>query len=134
MTADLNASQRALLREAERARVVGYAPYSNFKVGAAVRTRSGKIYTGCNIENASYSLSICAERVAIFNAVSNGDQDIVELAVCADAETPSRPCGACRQVFSEFAAMGDIIMGNLNGLVDKRCIQELFPEPFQLND
>jgi cytidine deaminase len=132
MNASLTKSQQDLLKEAEQARQAAYAPYSKFKVGAAVRSKSGKIYTGCNIENASYSLSICAERVAIFKAVSAGDPEITEIALFTDAEKPSRPCGACRQVLFEFAKIADIIMGN-KGLADISNIQKLFPEPFELD-
>jgi cytidine deaminase len=128
----LTKTQQDLLNHAVNAREAAYAPYSHFKVGAAVRSRSGTVYKGCNIENASYGLSICAERVAIFNAVSSGDPDIIELALFTDAKTPSRPCGACRQVLFEFAKTADIIMGN-RGSTDVTNIQKLFPDPFELD-
>jgi cytidine deaminase len=126
------ASQLALLRNAQDARKAAYAPYSNFKVGAAVRTRSGRIYTGCNVENASYGLCICAERVAIFSAVSAGDPQIVEIAVCTGADQPSPPCGACRQVLFEFGPTASVIMGSSNGLIYASPLSTLFPEPFGL--
>ncbi len=132
MSSVLIPSQRELLHEAQKARNAAYAPYSKFKVGAAVRTESGRIYIGCNVENASYGLSMCAERVAIFNAVSAGDPRIIEIAVSTDAENPSRPCGACRQVLFEFGMTADVIMGNLKELATISNIQKLFPEPFQL--
>jgi cytidine deaminase len=131
---DVPASLHQLLREAESARNAAYAPYSNFKVGAAVRTRSGKIYSGCNIENASYGLSICAERVAVFKAVAAGDGDVVELAVSSDAATPATPCGACRQVLHEFGAHVDVLLGNLDGARKRLTLEELFPFPFELKD
>jgi cytidine deaminase len=114
------------------ARSAAYAEYSKFKVGAAVRTESGQIYTGCNVENASYALSICAERVAIFKAVAAGDVKIIEVALCTDAPTPSTPCGACRQVLFEFSQSAVVIMGNLHGLKIVSNIKELFPQPFRL--
>ncbi|MGD0420947.1 MAG: cytidine deaminase [Xanthobacteraceae bacterium] len=125
-------AQKELLNHAITARESAYAPYSHFKVGAAVRTKSGKVFSGCNVENASYGLSICAERVAIFNAVSSGDPEIVELALFTDAKAPSRPCGACRQVLFEFAKSAKVIMGN-KGATEVSTIQKLFPEPFELD-
>jgi cytidine deaminase len=122
-----------LLARAAKARDAAYAPYSRFAVGAAVRTASGKIYTGCNIENASYSLTICAERVAIFKAVAAGDTQIVALALVADSPAPPRPCGACRQVLAEFAKTADVIMGNTQGQHERRTIAQLFPEAFALD-
>jgi cytidine deaminase len=125
-------SQLELLQRACRARDGAYAPYSYFKVGAAVRLADGQVFTGCNIENASYGLSICAERVAVFNAVSAGVRDIVQLAICTDASTPSTPCGACRQVLWEFAKAAEVVLGNMHGTVVISSIGELFPKPFEL--
>lgn len=103
-------SQKAAIEEAARqACRQAYAPYSNFPVGAAVLTDSGRIVTGCNVENASLGLSCCAERVALFNAVSQGQRQIVALAVYTPTATPTPPCGACRQVLQEFAADAVII-------------------------
>ena len=121
-----------LIACATAARERAIAPYSNFKVGAAVRTRSGRIYTGCNVENASFGLCICAERVAIFSAVSAGDPQIVEIAMCTGADRPSPPCGACRQVLFEFGRSASVIMGNTNGVVFVSPLGRLFPEPFEL--
>jgi cytidine deaminase len=131
MASSLTPSQQQLLDAARGARSAAYAPYSKFKVGAAVRTESGQIYTGCNVENASYALSICAERVAIFRAVAAGDSKIVEIALCTDAPEPSTPCGACRQVLFEFSQSAAVIMGNLRGSTIVSHIQELFPRPFR---
>jgi cytidine deaminase len=132
MALGLTLSQQQLLDAAREARSAAYAPYSKFKVGAAVRTESGQIYAGCNVENASYALSICAERVAIFKAVAAGDVKIIELALCTDASRPSTPCGACRQVLFEFSQSAVVIMGNLDGSKIVSNINELFPQPFRL--
>jgi cytidine deaminase len=106
----LNPAQKVALEDAARqACGYAYAPYSNFPVGAAVLTDSGQIVTGCNVENASLGLSCCAERVALFNAVSQGQRRIVALAIYTPTETPTMPCGACRQVLQEFAAEAVII-------------------------
>ena len=93
---------KELIDAAIQAREKAYVPYSKFKVGAAVLTKSGIIVSGCNVENASYGLSNCAERTAIFKAVSEGEQDFSVIAVAADTERPVAPCGACRQVIAEF--------------------------------
>lgn len=107
---NLNPTQKLNLEEAARqACRYAHAPYSNFPVGAAVLTDSGQIVTGCNVENASLGLSCCAERVAIFNAVSQGHRQLVALAIYTPTETPTPPCGACRQVMQEFAAEAVII-------------------------
>jgi cytidine deaminase len=129
---DLPPSLQELVHAAQQARQAAYAPYSHFQVGAAVRTRSGRIYLGCNVENASFGLSVCAERVAVFNAVAGGERDIVEIAVSADADPPARPCGACRQVLFEFAPTAKIIMVGASGAIAAGDIGALFPEPFQL--
>jgi cytidine deaminase len=131
-TADLSPSLQELVRAAQDARKAAYAPYSRFRVGAAVRTQSGAIYIGCNVENASFGLAVCAERVAVFNAVANGDRHIVELAVAAEADPPARPCGACRQVLCEFSPTAKIIMVGGAGSIVTSDIGMLFPEPFQL--
>jgi cytidine deaminase len=122
-----------LLEAAQQAREAAYAPYSKFKVGAAVRTRAGNIYSGCNVENSSFGLSICAERVAIFNAVAAADSDVTDLAVFTDAEEPSPPCGACRQVLFEFGRSARVIRGNAKGLVNITKLCVLFPQPLELH-
>jgi cytidine deaminase len=116
----------------ERAKAVlnnAYAPYSKFKVAAAVRTKSGRVYTGVNIENASYGLTICAERVAVFKAVSEGDRDIEAVAVYTDTEEPTPPCGACRQVIAEFNPDALIVMASRKKTVAVR-LSELLPHAF----
>ena len=122
-----------LLEIAKKARENAYAPYSNFKVGAAIITEDGKIFTGANVENASYGLSMCAERVAVFKAVSEGYRKFKAIAVVADTDGPVSPCGACRQVLSEFGDM-DVIMGNMKGDVKVMKLSELLPESFTPED
>lgn len=122
-----------LIKEAKKAREKAYAPYSNFKVGAAVLTHDGKIFSGCNIENSSYGLSICAERAAIFNAVSSGYREFTKIAVVTDSEPPSSPCGACRQVIFEFGDDMEVIMSNLKGDVKIIKIDELLKDGFKLS-
>lgn len=122
-----------LIREAKIARERAYAPYSNFKVGAALYTKSEKIYDGCNVENASYSLTCCAERVAIFKAISEGEKEFLALAVIANTDQPVSPCGACRQVMSEFFTDDvEIYLANLSGKVKKTTINDLMPNEFRL--
>ncbi len=104
-----------LIKKATQARKRAYVPYSNFQVGAAVLTKDGKIYTGCNIENSSYGLSNCAERTAIFKAISEGEKNFSAIAIIADTDRPCSPCGACRQVIVEFGKDIDVIMSNLKG-------------------
>ena len=107
--------QQQLLDQARRAREHAYAPYSNFKVGAAVLTAAGEIFSGCNIENASLGATICAERVAIFTAVAAGCRDLTALAVIADTPEPVAPCGLCRQVLAEFSPDCLVLMANTAG-------------------
>jgi cytidine deaminase len=120
-----------LLKRAIQARRNSYAPYSHFAVGAALLTVGGRIYTGTNVENASYGLSLCAERVAIAKAVSEGEKSFVKIAlVCPSDKDPCRPCGACLQVLREFAPEIIVIMGNLQGQMETRALPELLPHPF----
>lgn len=122
-----------LIRAAEAARDKAYAPYSKFKVGAAVETKTGRIYTGCNVENASYGLSNCAERTAIFKAISEGERELTRLAVIADSPDPASPCGACRQVIAEFG-IKTIIMCNTKGERREVTLRELLPFAFDKTD
>lgn len=112
-----------------KARENAYSPYSHFAVGAALLCEDGTLYEGCNIENASYGLTNCAERMAIFKAVSEGHIKFKALAVVADTEGPCAPCGACRQVMAEFK-IPLIIMGNLMGNIKIVTIEELLPFSF----
>jgi cytidine deaminase len=125
---------KKLIKEAEKARKKAYTPYSKFQVGAAVLCADGKMFTGCNIENASFGLAICAERVAIFKAISEGSTKFEAIAVIADTDKPCSPCGACRQVISEFGEDTTLIMANLKGDVKIKKIKELLPEAFGKND
>ena len=122
-----------LIEEAKRVRVFAYAPYSNFAVGAAIRTKDGKIYSGCNIENISLSVTVCAERVAMFRAVSAGERDFDAIAIVADTPEPTRPCGTCRQVLAEFG-VSKIIMHNMSGETEISTLKELLPGAFSKED
>lgn len=122
----------ALIEAAAKARERAYAPYSNYRVGAAVRCADGRVFTGCNVENASYGLSMCAERVAIFEAVAQGARDIADVVVVTDAATPAAPCGACRQVIAEFAQDARIVLANTAGERVVKGLAELLPDAFRL--
>jgi cytidine deaminase len=124
-----------LVKQAIKVRENAYTPYSNFKVGAAVLTETDKIYLGCNVENASYGLTNCAERTAIFNAVSHKEKEVKAIAIVADTEGPVSPCGACRQVIAEFAGKDTkIFLANLNGDIKETTIEHLLPGYFILSD
>lgn len=120
-----------LLECALQAREKAYIPYSKFAVGAAVLTAGGSIYSGCNIENASYGLSCCAERCAIFKAVSEGETELEAICVAADTPGPVSPCGACRQVMAEFK-IKRIILANIKGDYQEYTLEELLPYGFSL--
>jgi|SRR5690625_2450800 len=123
-----------LIENAKVGRQNAYAPYSKFLVGAAILSESGKIYTGGNIENSSYSLTCCAERVALFKAISAGEKNFISMAIIADTEHPISPCGACRQVMVEFIKDDvPIYLTNLAGEVRKVFINELLPAAFSAN-
>ena len=119
-----------LITKATEALHKALAPYSGFKVGAAIRTRQGRIYTGCNIENASYGLSVCAERVALWKALSEGARDFAEIAVVTEAETLTSLCGACRQVLWEYCGDIPVQLHSLKGLDEHHRLSELLPFPF----
>ena len=119
-----------LLEAARRARRHACAAFSNFLVGAALETTTGEIITGCNIENATYGLTICAERVAMFKALSEGHRDFRRIAIVADTEEPTPPCGACRQILWEFGEDLEVILGNLTEQKATFRMSELLPLPF----
>jgi cytidine deaminase len=119
-----------LIEAAKQARQHSVAPFSEFLVGAAVKTADGKIYTGCNIESASYGLTVCAERVAIWKALSEGQKHFTELAVVANTETLTPPCGTCRQIIWEFAREATIVFANLDGKSELFHIKDLLPSAF----
>ena len=119
-----------LIEAATKVRLQSVAPFSGFYVGAAVRTESGKVYTGCNVESASYGLTVCAERVAIWKALSEGERHFTELAVVADTETLTPPCGTCRQIIWEFARGAAIVFANLKGESETFHMADLLPRAF----
>lgn len=124
-----------LVNLAIEARTKAYVPYSKFQVGAAIKTKKGKIYQGANIENASYGLTNCAERTAIFKAVSEGDYDLETIAIVADTDGPVSPCGACRQVMVEFfEPNAKVYLANLRGDVTETTVAELLPGAFGRED
>jgi cytidine deaminase len=123
-------SLQELIEAAKTARLRSIAPFSNFLVGAAVRTKAGKIYSGCNVESASYGLTVCGERVAIWKALSEGEHDFSELAIVADTESLTPPCGTCRQIIWEFAKHAKIVLSNLQGETQECSIKELLPRAF----
>ncbi len=124
-----------LLDAAKIIRQKAYSPYSKFKVGAAVLAESGIVYIGCNIENASYSLTCCAERVALFDAIKSGEQSFTAMAIVADTPGPITPCGSCRQVMSEFFNKETIIyLANLEGKEITVTMEELLPFSFEASD
>lgn len=124
------AEDEVLMTAAKKARENAHAPYSNFRVGAALRGSSGRIFDGCNVENATYGLTICAERVAIFKAISEGERGFSAIAVVTDTETLTPPCGACRQLIWEFCGDIPVTMGNLGEKRETVQMKELFPKPF----
>ncbi|NLY90700.1 MAG: cytidine deaminase [Firmicutes bacterium] len=124
------ADGRRLLAEAQKFRAKAYAPYSQYQVGAALLTKSGRIYGGCNIENASYGACICAERVAVARAVADGEREFVALAVVADGPEPGSPCGICRQFMAEFAPRLTLIMANLEGKTRWGSLEQYLPYAF----
>jgi len=119
-----------LIAAAKQARENAHAPFSNFRVGAALRAKSGRIFTGCNVENATLGLTCCAERVAIFKAVSEGERGFEAIAVAADTDTLTPPCGACRQIIWEFCGDVPVILTNLEGKVEQQTAGKLLPHPF----
>ena len=129
-------SDDELIKIALKAREKAYVPYSHFKVGAALETKDGRVYEGCNIENASYGLTNCAERTAFFAALADGCRpgDFVKLGVVGQTEDVISPCGACRQVISELAADCEIVLANLEGKMLKTNIQNLLPGAFSAKD
>jgi cytidine deaminase len=126
---------KELIAVAAKARTGAYAPYSNFLVGAAILTEGGELFTGVNIENSSFGLTICAERVAVFEMVKNGQRKARKIAIIGSLDTPLSPCGACRQVMAEFfAPETEIIMAGLNGEYKKKTLRELLPDFFNFKD
>ena len=123
-------AEQRLIAEARRAREHAVAPYSGFKVGAALETTRGEVFSGCNIENASYGLTMCAERVAVFKALSEGEKRFIRIAVVADSSRLTPPCGACRQILWEFCGDIEVLLADLKGKSRIVRMSELFPDPF----
>jgi len=119
-----------LITAAKQSRENAHAPYSNFRVGAALRASSGRIFGGCNVENSTYGLTVCAERIAIFKALSEGERNFDAIAVVTDTERLTPPCGACRQLIWEFCGDVPVILTNLHGKIETIAMRDLFPKPF----
>jgi cytidine deaminase len=119
-----------LITIAKQSRENAHAPYSNFRVGAALRATSGRVFGGCNVENATYGLTVCAERIAIFKAISEGERGFDAIAVVTDADTLTPPCGACRQLIWEFCGDIPVILSSLKGKTEIIQMRDLFPKPF----
>ena len=126
----MSESENELIEMATAARTRSVAPFSNFMVGAALRTKAGKVFAGCNVESASYGLTVCAERVAIWKALSEGERDFTDLVIVADTEQLTPPCGTCRQIIWEFAKHARIVLANLRGQREEVDIRDLLPKAF----
>jgi len=126
----LSESENQLIEQATAARVRSVAPFSKFLVGAALQTDEGKVFTGCNVESASYGLTVCAERVAIWKALSEGERDFARLVIVADTEQLTPPCGTCRQIIWEFCKHATIVLANLHGQKEEVHIADLLPRAF----
>ncbi len=126
----MDLEHRKLIQEARAARSFAIASFSNFPVGAALETQDGRNFTGCNIENATYGLTICAERVAVFKALSEGCREFTRIAVVTGTDKLTPPCGACRQVLWEFCGDIEVILADWKGNADSIKLGELFPRPF----
>ncbi|HEX8194976.1 MAG TPA: cytidine deaminase [Pyrinomonadaceae bacterium] len=122
--------RKELVEAASAVRENSYAPYSKFRVGAAVETKDGKIYSGCNIESASYGLTVCGERVAIWKAVSEGEHEFKQIAVVVDTEELTPPCGVCRQILWEFCGNVPVTLANLSGKSETVMMEDLLPRAF----
>jgi len=122
-----------LVAAALRARENAHAPFSKFRVGAAVEDNAGRVHTGCNVENATYGLTVCAERVAIFKAISEGARRFNRIGVVADTDELTPPCGACRQILWEFCGDVEIVLANLSGKSETLQLSMLFPRPFDVS-
>ena len=126
----LDAIRHRLIEAARAVRLNAAAPFSGFKVGAALEAKDGRVFTGCNVENATYGLTVCAERVAVFKAISEGCREFVRVAVVADTNDPTPPCGACRQILWEFGGDLEVILANLAEMKAVHSLRALLPLPF----
>ncbi|HZY85470.1 MAG TPA: cytidine deaminase [Gemmataceae bacterium] len=127
---DLDAAGTALVEAARAVRLHAHAPFSRFQVGAALLTKEGRVFTGCNVENATYGLTVCAERVAVWKAVSEGYRAFTRVAVVADTAEPTPPCGACRQILWELGGDLEVILANLEAPKALYRMRDLLPHPF----
>lgn len=127
---NLDPAGTALVESARVARLHAHAPFSRFQVGAALFAADGRVFTGCNVENATYGLTVCAERVAVFKAVSEGYRAFTRIAVVADTDEPTPPCGACRQILWEFGGDLEVILANLSDVKAIHRLRDLLPHPF----
>lgn len=127
-----NGQSEHLIERATDARTRAIAPFSNYKVGAAIEDRNGIVHQGCNIENASFGLTVCAERVALLTALAQGVREFSRVAVVTDAPTPATPCGPCRQLLWEYCGDIEVVLANLNGGLRTFRLSELLPHPFDL--
>jgi cytidine deaminase len=123
-------NEKQLIEMARTARELSFAPYSRFLVGAALQTNNSRVFTGCNIESSSYGLTVCAERVAIWKALSEGQTEITRIAIVADTTPLTPPCGACRQIIWDFCRDATILLANLDGQKKKFLIRELYAHAF----
>jgi cytidine deaminase len=126
----LGRSDDTLVEAARAARGRAYAPYSGFRVGAALETPTGEILVGCNVENATLGLTVCAERVALLGAIADGHREFARVAVVADTAEPTPPCGSCRQLLWEFCGDIEVVLGNLERVTARYRLSELLPHPF----
>jgi len=126
----LSESEDQLIEQATAARLRSVAPFSNFLVGAALQTDEGKVFSGCNVESASYGLTVCAERIAIWKALSEGERDFARLVIVADTEQLTPPCGTCRQIIWEFCKHATIVLANLHGQKEELHVADLLPRAF----
>ncbi len=126
----MSESEDQLIEQATAARLRSVAPFSNFLVGAALQTDEGKVFSGCNVESASYGLTVCAERIAIWKALSEGERDFARLAIVADTEQLTPPCGTCRQIIWEFCKHATIVLANLHGQKEELHVADLLPRAF----
>ncbi|PYS63164.1 MAG: cytidine deaminase [Acidobacteria bacterium] len=126
----MSESEDQLIEQATAARLRSVAPFSNFLVGAALQTDEGKVFSGCNVESASYGLTVCAERIAIWKALSEGERDFARLVIVADTEQLTPPCGTCRQIIWEFCKHATIVLANLHGQKEELHVADLLPRAF----
>lgn len=125
--------RKGLIEEARKGRENASAPFSKYKVGAALLTADGKVYRGCNVENCTYALTVCAERVALLSAIAAGDRTFTAIAVVTQSEEPASPCGPCRQLLWEYCGDIDVTIANLDGKQETMKLSELLPRPFSFS-